>query len=138
MAAWSSLLWHDTVDMIEHGTDTCKIPKSPLFIQCNASRHPIPASNSKNRNLKNPGVVLAEEVFDGLSPSDMMVRHSERGVHFSPSPNLLDKLRPSKKTSVTQKRRENYVSALISSRGNQVSYKTAVYSTKTPYARLGR
>lgn len=61
MAAWSVLLWHRTIDMLEHGTQTCTIPKSPLFINCSktnsasASAADLMLEKTKDM-LKNPGL----------------------------------------------------------------------------------
>ena len=63
MAAWSVLLWHKTIDMLEHGTDVCVIPKSPIFINCNKTDHVTGLKTKQSyRTLKNPGTVILQEI----------------------------------------------------------------------------
>ena len=128
MAAWSSLLWHDTVDMLEHGVSFCHVPESPLFIKCNKSRHSA-ESPTKNKKFKNPGQALPKELFHIVSPEHVVTVKSERGIHFSPVEGLLEAKKLDKQ--------EGLQSVLVKRNVDQKNIKSAVYTTKVQYARLG-
>ncbi|KAK2566631.1 Phosphatidylinositol-glycan-specific phospholipase D [Acropora cervicornis] len=96
MAAWSVLLWHRTIDMLEHGTQTCTIPKSPLFINCSktnsASTSDLTLEKTKDM-LKNPGkLMILHNVHLKNNLSEIKIRKSKRGSYFSISKSLMSKM----------------------------------------------
>lgn len=81
MAGWSTLLWHDTITMLEHGTNTCIIPRNPLFIQCNKTRgNP---SQIDYPLLKNPGTVVPlEELLQHSKIDDVQTLSTQQGEGY--------------------------------------------------------
>lgn len=77
MAAWTGLIWHDAITMLEHGTNTCKIPRNPLFIQCNKSKELLSQTTTV---LKNPGTVFHLKSYEGLSLMDINAISTKRGT----------------------------------------------------------
>ena len=142
MAAWSVLLWHKTIDMLEHGTDVCVIPKSPLFIKCNKSDPATVLSRRQlNRNLKNPGTVtVLQEMYKNMDFSDLNVKQTKRGSYFSISESLHQKMLKSKNVSGHCHGSQNCHLKVISNE-NSADQGTltisAEYSSSVPYARLG-
>ena len=141
MAAWSVLLWHKTIDMLEHGTDTCAIPKSPLFINCNESDHVTSLKTAQsNRRLKNPGTVMLQEIHKNVNLSDLSIKRTKRGSYLSLPASLHAKMVKKREISRgchgTQNCRLKVISNEI--RGDQGrSTSSAEYSSSVPYARLG-
>ena len=135
MAAWSSLLWHDTVDMLEYGTSFCHVPKSPLFIKCNASRHAVKELVSSTK-LKNPGPVLPKDLFQVVPTEHVVAVTSDRGIHLSPSVELLRTVERQKKVK-TGERNKGFKSSYKQQKKDATIIKSAVYTTKVPYSRLG-
>ena len=141
MAAWSVLLWHKTIDMLEHGTDVCVIPKSPLFINCNKSDH-VTALKTKMsmRRLKNPGTVILQELGKKVNLSDLNIRQTERGSYFSLSESLHSKALNKRELSRVCHSSENCHLKVITNENsaNQVALtKSSEYWSSVPYARLG-
>ena len=141
MAAWSVLLWHKTIDMLEHGTDVCVIPKSPLFINCNKSDHATALKTKKSmRTLKNPGTVILQELGKKVNLSDLNIRQTERGSYFSLSESLHSKALNKRELSRGCHGSENCHLKVITNENsaNQVALtKSAEYWSSVPYARLG-
>ena len=140
MAAWSSVLWHDTVDMLEHGTETCFLPHSPLFINCNQSNHAI-LKTMGVRKLKNPGTVLLQGVLDGLKPSDLNIKQTARGSLLSLSESLRTKLYQSQNSQLPGYReymKRRYPQVIRNTHTTDLhTVKIAEYSCSVPYAQLG-
>ena len=143
MAAWSVLLWHRTIDMLEHGTDVCTIPHSPLFINCNKSSlgNPIVPTTQKER-LKNPGtVMLQQDLHKRVNLSDLNVRRTKRGSYLSFSKSVVSKINKN-----IQERMKNCLGCLkedpqVIVNENRVDddmpTASAEYSSSVPYARVG-
>ena len=141
MAAWSVLLWHKTIDMLEHGTDVCVIPKSPLFINCNKSDQATALKTKKSmRRLKNPGTVILQELGKKVNLSDLNIRQTERGSYFSLSESLRSKTLNKRELSRGCPGSENCHLEVIANdnTADQVGLtKSAEYWCSVPYARLG-
>ena len=141
MAAWSVLLWHKTIDMLEHGTDVCVIPKSPLFINCNKSDQATALKTKKSmRRLKNPGTVILQELGKKVNLSDLNIRQTERGSYFSLSESLRSKTLNKREFSRGCPGSENCHLEVIANdnTADQVGLtKSAEYWCSVPYARLG-
>lgn len=141
MAAWSVLLWHKTIDMLEHGTDVCVIPKSPLFINCNKTDHATGLKTKQsNRKLKNPGTVILQEIHKKVNLSDLNIRRTERGSYLSLSESLQAKTLNKRELSWGCRGSENCHLEVIANENSadQVPLTTpAEYWSSMPYARLG-
>lgn len=141
MAAWSGLLWHKTIDMLEHGTDTCVIPKSPLFINCNESNFSSGLKRTQpNRRLKNPGTTMLQEFRKNLNLSDLNIKQTSRGSYFSLSDSLRTKSIKKRELSRGCHGSQNCRLKVITDqdRTDQGRLTTsAEYSSSVPYARLG-
>lgn len=141
MAAWSVLLWHKTIDMLEHGTDVCVIPKSPLFINCNKSDHAAGLKiKQSNRRLKNPGTAILQEIRKNVNLSDLNIKQTKRGSYFSLSESLRTKRLNKRELSRDCHGSENCHLKIIASENSadKVGLTTsAEYSSSVPYARLG-
>ena len=145
MAAWSVLLWHRTVDMLEHGTQTCTTPKSPLFINCSktnsASTSDLTLEKTKDM-LKDPGkVMILHDVHLKNNLSEIKIRKSKRGSYFSISKLLMSKM--NKKVTGTTKNGFEYpkshrpVSLQEDQDNQKVLQTSAEYSCSVSYARTG-
>ena len=144
MAAWSILLWHKTIDMLEHGTDTCAIPKSPLFINCSKNAHadPMQLETTQKKRLRNPGTVtLKHDIHKNINLSQLNIKQTQRGSYLSFSKSLLAKI--SKKVKGLIK---SCLGCLKPHPRMKVSENTAdremvttstEYSSSVPYARVG-
>ena len=141
MAAWSVLLWHKSIDMLEHGTDVCVIPKSPLFINCNKTGHATGLKTKQsNRKLKNPGTAILQEIHKKVNLSDLNIRRTERGSYLSLSESLQAKALNKRELSRGCHGSENCHLKVIANENNvdQVGLTTpAEYWSSVPYARLG-
>ena len=140
MAAWSVLLWHKTIDMLEHGTDVCTIPHSPLFVSCNKSDPATVLSRRQfDKKLKNPGTVTPAEILKLVDFSDINFKQTKRGTYFSLSESLHKKMLKNKNVSRGCHGSQNCHLRETSSenRVDQETSKSAEYSSSVPYARLG-
>lgn len=140
MAAWSVLLWHKTVDMLEHGTDVCVIPKSPLFINCNKSDHATGLKTTQsNRRLRNPGTVTPQKIHKNVNLSDLNIKQTKRGSYFSLSESLRKKVNKNKEFSKTCRDSQNCQPKVTANENSvDIGRSTyAEYSSSVPYARLG-
>ena len=144
MAAWSVLLWHRTIDMLEHGTDICTIPTNPLFINCSKSNrdNPMLLRTTQKKRLKNPGtVMLQQDLHKKVNLSDLNVRHTKRGSYLSFSKSLVSKIYKTVEGTI-----KNYLGCLkedpqVTVDENRADHKmptaSAEYSSSVPYARVG-
>ena len=141
MAAWSVLLWHKAIDMLEHGTDVCVIPKSPLFINCNKSDHATGfKTKQSNKRLKNPGTAILHEIRKNVNLSDLNIKHTERGSYFSLSESLRTKRLNKRELPRGCHHSKNCHLKVIANENSadQVQLTTsAEYWSSVPYARLG-
>lgn len=141
MAAWSVLLWHKTIDMLEHGTDVCTIPHSPLFISCNKSDPATVLSRRQfDKKLKNPGTVTPAEILKLVDFSDINFKQTKRGTYFSLSESLHKKMLKNKNVSRGCHGSQNCHLRETSSENRvdqETLSKSAEYSSSVPYARLG-
>ena len=137
MAAWSVLLWHKTIDMLEHGTDTCVIPKSPLFINCNKSNHSTGLKRTQsNIKLKNPGTKILQEIYKNVNLSDLNIKQTDRGSYFSLSESLHTKVHKKRELPRHCHGSQNcYLKVMATV--DQGLTTSAEYSSSVPYARLG-
>lgn len=138
MAAWSGLIWHDTIDMLEHGTNFCYVPKNPLFIRCNKTRT---ISEPKETALKNPGIIsLPAELLENFKLSDVEVKRTDQGIYLSLKENLIHEIftqsLKERKIELSQGIKKNGKITFNRNIGELV-YRSASYSTKTSYAKLG-
>ncbi|XP_013399325.1 phosphatidylinositol-glycan-specific phospholipase D isoform X2 [Lingula anatina] len=121
MAAWTDNLWHTTLYMLENGTESCQIPKNPLYINCgNTSKSFLDKRKVKNGFFSKP-------LMHGLSPKDVLVRKSKRGAYLTLGMELKKRLR-----LATRKISDSTIRA----QPKQVQPK-AVYRVNSTYARLG-
>lgn len=141
MAAWSILLWHKTIDMLEHGTDVCVIPHSPLFISCNTSDSATASSRRQlDKKLKNPGTVTPAEILKLADFSNINMKQTKRGTYFSLSESLHEKMLKSKSLSRDCHGSQNCHLKVMSNENSadkRALLMSAEYSSTVPYARLG-
>ena len=144
MAGWSVILWHRTIDMLEHGTGTCTIPKSPLFINCNKTdRFVMQLKEAQlKENLKNPGTVLLRPgVHKKVNLSDINIRQSERGSYFSFSKSFKSKIKKDVKgtsKSCFECQKSHPQVTVHENKADEGMTTTYVqYSSSVPYARAG-
>ena len=141
MAAWSVLLWHKTIDMLEHGTDTCSIPKSPLFISCNKSEHGILLQRTQRQKLWNPGMImLQQDIHKTLRLSDVNIKESRRGSFFSLSESLqskIQKVKNFKKSCLGSANNPPQITENVNNVDQEVTMTPVEYSSSVPYARTG-
>ena len=140
MAAWSVLLWHKTIDMLEHGTDVCVIPKSPLFINCNKTDQATGLTKQSNRRLKNPGTVILQEIQKNVNLSDLNIRQTQRGSYFSLPESLHAKMLSKRELSRGCHGSENChlgIKANENSADQAGLTTSAEYFSSVPYSRLG-
>lgn len=141
MAAWSVLLWHKTIDMLEHGTDTCSIPKSPLFISCNKSEHGILLQRTQQQKLWNPGMIMLQrDIHTTLRLSDVNIKQSRRGSFFSFSESLqskIQKVKNFKKTCLGSANHPPQIAENVNNVDQEVTMTPVEYSCSVPYARTG-
>ena len=141
MAAWSVLLWHRTIDMLEHGTDTCTIPKSPLFITCNKSDHGKLVQKTQQRELRNPGtIMLQQDIHKNVKLTDLNIKQSRRGSYFSLSESLHTKIHKSKdltKSCFGCLKPHPRVVVNGNSADQDMVTTSVEYSSSVPYARVG-
>ncbi|CAH3188460.1 unnamed protein product, partial [Porites evermanni] len=141
LCSWSVLLWHKTIDMLEHGTDTCSIPKSPLFISCNKSEHGILLQRTQRQKLWNPGMImLQQDIHKTLRLSDVNIKQSRRGSFFSLSESLqskIQKLKNFKKTCLGSANNPPQITENVNNVDQEVTMTPVEYSSSVPYARTG-
>ena len=141
MAAWSVLLWHKTIDMLEHGTDVCVIPHSPLFISCNKSDSATASSRRQlDKKIKNPGTVTPAEILKLADFSNINMKQTKRGTYFSLSESLHEKMLKSKSLSRDCHGSQNCHLKVMSNENSadkRALLMSAEYSSSVPYARLG-
>lgn len=144
MAGWSVILWHRTIDMLEHGTGTCTIPKSPLFINCNKTDRFVTQLKEAQlkENLKNPGTVLLRPgVHKKVNLSDINIRQSERGSYFSFSKSFKSKIKKDVKgmsKSCFECQKSHPRVTVHKNKADEGMTTTYVqYSSSVPYARAG-
>lgn len=141
MAAWSVLLWHKTIDMLEHGTDSCVIPKSPLFISCNMSDHATGLKRKQsNRRLKNPGTTMLQEFRKNMDLSELNIKQTKRGSYFSLSESLRTKVIKKRELSRGCDGSQTCHLKVIAHENHKDQGRlttSAEYSSSVPYARLG-
>lgn len=144
MAAWSVLLWHSTIDMLEEGTDTCTIPTNPLFINCSKSSrdNPMLPRTTQKKRLKNPGtVMLQQDLHKKVNLSDLNVRRTKRGSYMSFSKSLVSKIYEKvdggRKKCLGCQKEDPQVTVNENRAAHEVSTVSAEYSSSVPYARVG-
>lgn len=135
MAAWSGLIWHDAIDMLEHGTNFCYVPKSPLFIHCNKTKT---IRESREIALRNPGTISVPELLEIFKLSDVEVKRTDQGIYLSLKENFIHEIfTQSLKEKIELKGRENSDKIIFDRNTGEMTYQSASYSTKTSYANLG-
>ena len=144
MAAWSALVWHRAIDMLEHGTDTCMIPKSPLFINCNKSDLGDTAlrQTKPSKRLKNPGTVtLQQSVHKTVNLSEVTIKQSKRGSFMSFTKSQISKIYKAvkriAKSCLSCLKPHPRVIASENSADQETSTTSVEYSSSVPYARVG-
>jgi len=158
MAAWSVLLWYRTIDMLEHGTDTCTIPTSPLFINCSKSSHsnPMILRTTQKKALNNPGTIwLQQDIHKNVNLSDVNIKRSKRGSYLSFSTSLrakmyekvkklvkscIDCIKPKVKkiiNSCTDCVKPHPRVIMNDNSADQITATSSKYSSSVPYARVG-
>ena len=134
MAAWTGLLWHDAIAMLENGTGSCQHGESPITVEC-------PGSSSKRRNglLNGKRTSLFEKLsLSGLDRSDVIIEHVHRGVRLKPSQKLKDQLAKRKQEKRERKKEAHSMELEASTNAKESKLKADVtYVSKVPYSRLG-
>ncbi|XP_041456952.1 phosphatidylinositol-glycan-specific phospholipase D-like [Lytechinus variegatus] len=127
MAVWSQRLWHDTIDMLEHGTDVCEVPHNPIYINCSHNAiKPMP------KRLKTPLRGLRSRInLHGLGRKDVMITPSTRGIYLSAADSLKEQLKTLHERLEEKKRR-----TMLRSRNDEKP--TSSFYVRDPYARLGQ
>lgn len=127
--------------MLEDGTDTCVIPKSPLFIHYNKSDlgYSTLRQTKPSKRLKNPGTVtLQQSVYKTVNLSEMNVKQSKRGSFMSFTKSQISK--------AVKGIAKSFIGCLTphprviasENRADQETPTTSVeYSSSVPYARVG-
>ncbi|EDO37905.1 predicted protein [Nematostella vectensis] len=137
MAGWTGLIWHDAIDMLEHGTNICNVPHSPISIHCNTTRRKRLASPLQEKTLKNPGLSIPiSELLDmsSLSLEDIVVEETHRGILYSARKHLNKRIahqRQMIKPKITSPK------PIVNMAQDDLSYKSATYGLKQAYAKLG-
>eukprot|EP00057_Strongylocentrotus_purpuratus_P034386 XP_795000.3 PREDICTED: phosphatidylinositol-glycan-specific phospholipase D [Strongylocentrotus purpuratus] len=130
MASWSQRLWHDTIDMLENGTDVCDVPNNPIYINCSritASTKPLPPGRRKT-----PLQGLRSKInLHGLDKQDVKVTPSTRGVYLSPADSVKEQLQ-----TISERVREK--ERKIKSLSGKDERPTSTFHVGDPYARLGQ
>jgi len=123
MAGWTDRIWHETITMFERGSDHCLVPKSTLFLQCNASNYRMDGYRDPGKNG-----YYTRPPMHGVSREDFTVEKELRGVRVKPTPAFLEKLK--KSLTKPKKSIEKPVGAPFKT-PNKVLY------VKQDYSRLG-
>lgn len=81
MAAWSSLIWHELVHLIEKGFASCQIPKNTLYLRC--SRDKRRKKNEMGRTSKIKARKISLIHFRNVNDKDIKMTQTLRGVRFN-------------------------------------------------------
>ena len=132
MAAWSSIIWHESVHWIENGSSACETPRNPLYIRCNLGRR-LNANDRDSTLLSRPRRVSLIH-FRNVNHEDILTRQTlHAGVQFNIRGETARKIRQ-RKEKLQQTNRKSIKSF------KQADYWTTgphVFSTTNKYAKLG-
>ena len=132
MAAWSSIIWHESVHWIENGSSACETPRNPLYIRCNLGRR-LKTNDMNNMLVSRPRRVSLIH-FRNVNHEDILTRQTlDAGVLFNIRGETARKLRQrqEKLQQTSRKRIKSF---------KQADYWTTgphVFSTRNKYAKLG-
>ncbi len=130
MAAWSSIIWQESVHLIEKGSSACATPKNPLYIRCNPEKSL--KLNGINSNLKNRPRRVSLIHFKNVNNEDIMKRQTLRGVCFNIKGKTASKLR-----AVEEKFQQTNRKSTTSVKQDYRRSEPLIFSTNNAYARLG-
>ncbi|XP_052229611.1 phosphatidylinositol-glycan-specific phospholipase D-like isoform X2 [Dreissena polymorpha] len=138
MAGWTNRIWQQTITMFEKGTQSCYIPQSTLFLQCNASLPQV-------KGYRNPGKngYYRQPPRNGVTMDDIIVTRELRGVRVKPSISYMEKLKKHRmqKAEAAEKRQAEVKkfrqSQTKSSLAAEPRSPDRVFYVSNDYARLG-
>lgn len=125
MAAWTSIIWHDVVHLIEFGNSTCVIPRNTLYIRCRGQqieRGLLKVKQTNSGSDKQRQILLIHR--ENVNMEDIQITQAFRGVYFNIVGETYHKVRTlEKKVKLFQQRKPDSNSIML--------------TTKNSFARLG-
>jgi hypothetical protein len=130
MAAWSSIIWHESVQWIENGSSGCETPRNPLYIRCSAGKSLKTTYMNSTLHIRPRRISLIH--FKNVNREDISIKQTLRGVRFNIRGETVWKLRRiEEKSQQTNKRR------IKSFEQDYWTSGPLTFSTKNMYAKLG-
>lgn len=104
MAGWTQIIWQSVAEMLVNNTSSCVIPYNTLCLQCTKHKNKnivCNKSSSENgiyRSIPPASLAVAMEAASDLhlTPDDIHVQKTAKGVFMEPSINLKERLQNAK------------------------------------------
>ncbi|XP_065179738.1 phosphatidylinositol-glycan-specific phospholipase D-like [Sycon ciliatum] len=132
-AAWTTMLWHDAVTMLENGTKACAHSKNPVSVSCTGIPPPVSQEGSEKdvRSVPPTFKNIADEAFAD-------VERVGRGIVIKPSAAYLKHMEETRQQAAKRQEMSQQANpAQHEPNAAKPSSPTAAYYSVTPYARLG-
>lgn len=129
MAAWSSIIWHESVHLIEKGSAACEMPRNTLYIRCTPEKS-MGLSDYNNEIRRRPRQISLIH-FKNVNSADIKITRASRGAYFDIRGKTAEKLQAM----------EGYRQTALDKRKifgqHHWESKSPIFSTKVKYAELG-
>ena len=129
MAAWSSIIWHESAHLIENGQVGCKMPRNTLYLRCNPEKGL--RLNYINSTLQNRPRKVSLIHLKNVKNEDIKIKQTLRGVCFNIRGETAKKLRTVEEKFQQTDRKSKSV------KQEYWTSKPLIFSTKNKYAKLG-